>query len=308
MTKLGYRTTAIEALQGQDLTGKVAIVTGGNSGIGVETVRALAYGGAKVVLCSRSIENGEQAVQLIKGKGAGKGEIEVFQLDLADFDSVRSFALKFLASYDRLDYLILNAGIMACPFRRTKQGFESQFGTNHMGHFLLTQQLLPLLLKQDIPSRVVAVASQAHMFGAPDIDDLNFEKKKYSPWGAYGAAKTSNILFASEFSRRYKDSKIEAFSLHPGGIATNLQKDVNFVLNFIFKYVTGFLWKTTEQGASTTIVAATSPELTGKGGAYLSDCQITSTSKAAADPELARKLWEASEKLVENPPLHLLQS
>ncbi|KAL4425998.1 hypothetical protein ABPG75_010014 [Micractinium tetrahymenae] len=296
-TKLGYRTTAIQALRGVDLTGKQAVVTGGNSGIGVETVRALAHAGADVVLCSRSLEGGQKvAEQLQPGV---KGKIAVKRLDLADLSSVKALADDLTASLARLDILILNAGVMACPKMQTKNGFEMQIGTNHFGHFYLTKLLLPKMESQNSPARVVAVSSTAHSMGKLDLDDLNFERRKYSAWGSYGQSKLANVLFASELARRLREqgSAVTAFSLHPGVIKTNLQRHMGFSA-LVLNVLGGPFMKSMAQGAATSVFAATAPELEGKGGAYLADCQVATPSKAGQDGALAASLWEKSEELL----------
>ncbi|KAL4425139.1 hypothetical protein ABPG77_008244 [Micractinium sp. CCAP 211/92] len=295
--KLGYRTTAIEALGGADLTGKQAVVTGGNSGIGVETVRALAHAGADVVLCSRSLEAGQKVAEQLQP--SVKGKIVAKQLDLADLRSVKALADDLTASLARLDLLILNAGVMACPKMQTKDGFEMQIGTNHFGHFYLTKLLLPKMKSQNCPARVVAVSSTAHTMGRMDLEDLNFERRKYSAWGSYGQSKLANVLFASELARRLRDegSAVTAFSLHPGVIKTNLSRHMGFSAAVLNVLGAPFM-KTVEQGAATSVFAATAPELEGKGGAYLADCQVATPNKAGQDASLAAAFWDKSEELL----------
>ncbi|KAI7837673.1 hypothetical protein COHA_008534 [Chlorella ohadii] len=294
---LGYRSTALDALRGVSLSGKVAVVTGGNSGIGVETVRALAHAGADVTLCSRSAEAGQRvADQLQPGL---KGKISVQKLDLADLSSIKAAADQLSASLPRLDLLILNAGVMACPQGRTKDGFEMQIGTNHFGHYYLTQLLLPKMKASGGPGRIVAVASTAHKMGKLSLEDLNWERRKYSAWGSYGQSKLANILFAKELARQLKEegSPILAFSLHPGVIKTPLQRHMGWEAA-IMNFIGGPFMKTTQQGAATSVFAATAAELEGQSGAYLADCKVATPSKAAQDGEAARALWVKTEELL----------
>lgn len=295
--KLGARTTAIEALRGVDLTGKQAVVTGGNSGIGVETVRALAHAGADVVLCSRSLQAGQKVAEELQP--AVKGRVVAKQLDLADLRSVKALADDLAASLARLDLLVLNAGVMACPKMHTKDGFEMQIGTNHFGHFYLTKLLLPKMKSSGSSSRIVAVSSMAHKMGRLDLQDLGFETRKYSSWGSYGQSKLANVLFASELARRLQEegSSVTAFSLHPGVIKTNLQRHMGFSA-LVFNVLGAPFMKSVAQGAATSVFAATAPELEGKGGAYLADCQVSTPSKAGQDAALAAAFWSKSEELL----------
>ena len=205
-----------------DQKGKVVIVTGGNSGIGYEAALVLAGKNARVILAARNMDKGEDAAQTIRQRYP-VAEVKVMALDLSDLKSVRSFATAFLADYDRLDILINNAGVMALPARKTADGFEMQFGTNHLGHFALTGLLLPVL-KATPNARVVTVSSGVHTAGGIHFDDLQW-KKKYDRWGAYAQSKLSNLLFAYELQRRFTGSGIKAVSVgcHPGYAATNLQ-------------------------------------------------------------------------------------
>lgn len=234
-------------------TGRVAIVTGANTGIGFETARMLAARGAHVVLACRNAEKGEAAVaKIMAGKPAGRAEL--MPLDLSDLDSVSSFASAFSASHQRLDLLIDNAGVMVPPFGRTKQGFETQFGTNHLGHFALTLRLLPLLEKTS-GSRVVVVSSTAQNIGRIDFDDLNWERRSYKPWPAYGQSKLANIMFALELSRRLAvaGSGVLVTAAHPGYTATDLQR------NSGFRSLNPFLAMKPADGALPTLRAAVDP-------------------------------------------------
>jgi len=306
MTKFGRSTTAIQAIEGHDLTGSTAVVTGGNSGIGVETVRALAFAGAHVILCSRNVEAGEKVAQeiLADKDRPVKGTISVRQLDLADLASIKALGTSLAQEFPKIDIVILNAGIMACPLSRTKQGFEQQIGVNHIGHFYLTKLLLPSLKAAgttENPSRLVAVSSMAHTFGAMDLEDLNYEKtRKYGAWSSYGQSKLANVLFIKEFARRMEEEEanVLAYSLHPGAILTNLQRHMG-VVDAIVRFLTPvfrLITRNVEQGAATSITAATAKDL--PNGSYMSACQVETPAKAALDMDMAKKLWEKTEELV----------
>jgi len=295
----GATSTADEVLAGLELTGRLAIVTGGYSGIGLETTRALANAGVHVVVPARRVEHAREAV-------AGIPNVEVEELDLGDLDSVRGFADRFLATGRDVDFLIDSAGIMACPETRVGPGWEAQFATNHLGHFALVARLWPRLVTGG-GARVVSVSSAGHRRSDIRWDDLWFDRG-YDKWEAYGQAKTANVLFAVELDRRGRDAGVRAFALHPGGIMTPLlrhldrgemvergwiDEDGNPLVEF----------KTPEQGAATQVWAATSPQLADLGGVYLEDCdvaEITADEDApgvrsyAIDPESARRLWALS--------------
>ncbi|BDA50602.1 Retinol dehydrogenase 14 [Coccomyxa sp. Obi] len=298
---LNWYTTAMEAIQGVDLTGKTSVVTGGNSGIGVETVRALASAGSRVILTSRSVEAGQVVAKQLKAEGV-KGDIIVKQLDLADLQSIRQFSKAFKAEERAPDLLILNAGVMACPLSYTKDGFEMQIGTNHFGHFALTRELLPSMKALKTPARVVAVSSRAHEMGSIFLEDLHYRNRPYSAWGSYGQSKLANILFAKELARRLEGSNIKAYSLHPGVINTPLGRHVygESYVGAAAKLVIGVLawpwFKSPAQGAATSITAAVSPDLEAHSGVYLHDSQIKEPSKAAQDMDMAAELWAETEK------------
>jgi NAD(P)-dependent dehydrogenase (short-subunit alcohol dehydrogenase family) len=264
-----------------DLTGRVAIVTGAGSGLGQETARVLEAAGATVIGTTRA------------------------DCNLADLASVRAFAKSFLAEHSTLHLLINNAGVMATPFGRTADGFELQFGTNHLGHFLLTTLLLPALLA-GAPSRVVNVSSAGHQASAVDFDDPNYERRPYNKWEAYGQSKTANILFSVELERRFGARGVHAYAVHPGMIATKLgrhlgQADYEELKERAAKSPAGGLpaYKSLEEGAATTVWAATAPELEAHGGRYLADCQVTDAHAPwALDPSAAERLWVLSEQLV----------
>jgi NAD(P)-dependent dehydrogenase (short-subunit alcohol dehydrogenase family) len=310
--KLNASTTALDAIQ-RDLTGQVALVTGGASGIGVETVAALAAAGADVAICCRNAEAGEAAAAEIRARAGTRGAITVRALDLASLADVERCAAAALAELSRLDMLVLNAGVMACPAAKSADGYELQLATNHLGHFALAQRLLPLLEKSGSaadPARVVAVSSLAHQLGARtlDLDDLNYERRRYSAWAAYGASKLCNALFAAELARRCaaRGARVAAFSLHPGSIATPLLRHqgwlaapVSAVMNVLAR-VPFLNWAVTspEQGAATSVLAASAPAGALPNGAYLSDCAVATPAAAARDAALAARLWEKTEELV----------
>ncbi|MGP1351859.1 MAG: oxidoreductase [Parasphingopyxis sp.] len=307
------RTDGADVIKGIDLAGKTAIVTGGYSGIGLETVRALSDAGVDVVVPARNREKAEAALADIDG------DVRIGDMDLGDIASVRRFADEMTDALDRLDLLINNAGIMANPETRVGPGWESQFGTNHMGHFALTIGLMPLLEKTP-GARVVALSSTAHKISDIRWDDIQFESGDYDKWQAYGQAKTANALFANALSRRMRDSGGLAFAVHPGGIFTPLQRhlpteeqialgwlDENGEPSELAKQ--GF--KTPEQGCSTSLWAATSPKLEGKPGVYCEDCDIAAPTDTespmaryrgvdahACSDESAERLWAVSERLL----------
>lgn len=306
----GHGTQAGEVVKGVDLKGKTAIVTGASSGLGVETARALASAGARVILPVRSRAKGEEAAADIR-KTTGNAAIEIAEMDLGDWKSVRAFADAFLKTKSPLHLLINNAGIMATPERRIMGNIESQFGTNHLGHMLLACRLAPALAKG---ARVVALSSIGHRRSPIRFDDPNFEKSPYDKWEAYGQSKTANSLFAIELNRRLEPKGINAYGVHPGGIMTNLQRDMSKEEIRAFGWVDengkvrdGF--KTPAGGASTAVWCATSPLLASGGGVYCEDCNIAQAVPAddlsfvgvrpwAIDPAAAKALWTLSEKLL----------
>jgi WW domain-containing oxidoreductase len=299
---LGSKSTAEEALGGRDLSGLNVIVTGATSGLGTETTRVLAQAGAHVIMAVRKPELGREIAEgLGRGLPKSAGGIEVLPLDLADLVSVRGFAAAFLASGRSLDLLINNAGIMAVPEGKTKQGFELQVGTNHLGHFALTKALLPALAAAP-SARVVSLSSAAHRQASPQrlVASLSGKPIRYSPFGVYGDSKLANILFVKALARRLPSS-VEAFALHPGVIATNLFQ-AKGLAGAAFKVVSktfGFLFmKTVPQGAATSVYAATAPELSGHSGAYLSNCAIAVPKAYALDEALAEEVWTLSERCV----------
>ncbi len=301
-TRLGARSTAEDALGTTTLAGKVAIVTGANSGIGTETARVLARGGAHVFLACRSLETAEATAQALRASlPAGAGKVDVLALDLADLASVRAGAAEFLATGLPLHILVNNAGVMATPLAKTAQGYELQAGTNHVGHFLFTKLLLPRL-EASAPARIVNVSSGLHTRGkaARLLETLErdpgFAQRKYVPFDAYGDSKLANVLFTHQLSKLLPKS-VEAFSLHPGVIPTNLTRSMGFS-GAVFRVVAKPFMKSVPQGAATSVYAATAPDLAGKSGSYLADCAIAKPSPEGRDDAIAAKLWEVSERLV----------
>ncbi|ADD43413.1 SDR family NAD(P)-dependent oxidoreductase [Stackebrandtia nassauensis] len=296
----GADSTAEDVLADIDLTGTFAIVTGGYSGLGLETTRALTAAGARVLVPARRPDVARAALDGIDG-------VEVAALDLSDLDSVRDFAEWFDGTGRAIDILINNAGIMACPESRVGPGWEAQFGVNHLGHFALVNRLWPRIAPG---ARVVAVSSAGHWRSAMRWDDVHFTTG-YDKWEAYGQSKTANILFAVHLDALAASAGVRAFSLHPGGIITPLQRHLSRQEQTAMGWLTADgdpvpgLFKTPQQGAATQVWAATSPLLDGSGGVYCEDCDIAPIAETeppgvrgyAIDPDQARRLWELSVKL-----------
>ncbi|MEU1886067.1 SDR family NAD(P)-dependent oxidoreductase [Micromonospora sp. WMMD987] len=302
-TPFDASSTALEVVRDVDLTGRRAVVTGGASGIGVETARALAAGGADVTLAVRDLDAGQRAARDITAT-TGNDRLLVAPLDLADQASVAAF----VATWDGpLHLLIDNAGIMASPERRTAEGWELQFATNHLGHFALATGLHRALAAAD-GARIVSVSSAAHLRSPVVFDDIHFRQRPYDPWQAYGQSKTANVLFAVEATRRWADDGILSNALMPGAIQTNLQRYVSAEELERMRSASGggaATWKTVEQGAATSVLVATSPLLDGIGGRYFEDCQQaapnqpgtrTGVAAYALDPAAAERLWTVSEQ------------
>jgi NAD(P)-dependent dehydrogenase (short-subunit alcohol dehydrogenase family) len=311
----GATTTAQETLDGIDLSGKFAIVTGGYAGIGLETTRALAEAGATVIVPARTPEKARQAL-------SGIPRVEQSRLDLLDPASIDTFASEFLATGRPLHMLINNAGIMAPPLTRDARGFESQFSANHLGHFQLTARLWPAL-RNAHGARVVSVSSRGHRRAGIDFDDPQFEHRSYDRWQAYGQSKTANVLFAVELDRRGEAIGIRAFAVHPGAVVTDLIRNMtddelqglgisrtdSHGSSPAGKSVSeGGDFKTLEQGAATSVWCATSPRLAGIGGVYCQDVEIAEVRQPdsagsvgvlpwAIDPKAAERLWTLSEEL-----------
>ncbi len=300
----GAQSTAAEVMQGVDLSGKLAVVTGGYSGLGLETTRALAAAGAHVVVPARRPDAAREAL-------AGIERAEVDALDLADLDSVAAFAERFLATERSIDLLINDAAIMACPETRVGPGWEAQFATNHLGHFALANRLWPALAA-GAGARVVALSSGGHRRSAIRWDDLQFEDG-YEKWAAYGQAKTANVLFAVQLDAFGSGDGVRAFAVHPGGILTPLQRHLPKQEMVAMGWIDDdgkprHEFKSVEQGAATSLWCATSPQLDGMGGVYCEDCEVAEPVPAdatgiggvrpyAVDPAQAERLWEVSAEL-----------
>ncbi|GAB2833199.1 SDR family NAD(P)-dependent oxidoreductase [Lentzea nigeriaca] len=302
-TGYGFETTALDVVRDVDLSGRRAVVTGGASGIGVETVRALATAGAEVTIAARDIDAAQRVATSLT-IATGNKKISVARLDLASQASVKAFARNWDGP---LHLLINNAGVMATPLTRTPEGWELQFATNHFGHFALTTGLFNSLRAEG--ARVVNVSSSAHLMGDVVFDDLHYEHRDYDRWQAYGQSKTANILFGVEAGKRWASERITMNALMPGSIATNLQRHLTQEeLQERIRQsgaATKRRVKTPEQGAATTLVVATSPLLEGLSGKYFEDCNealpntggvISGVAPYAQDPESAAQLWKVSEE------------
>jgi NAD(P)-dependent dehydrogenase (short-subunit alcohol dehydrogenase family) len=279
-SQFGARSSALEVVKSLSPKGRNAIVTGGASGLGLETSRALVAAGAALTLAVRNPTQGQAAADTLRSEYPD-AEVAVGLLDLSDLATVRKFAADWLASGKALDILINNAAIMACPLTRTAQGCEAQFATNHLGHFALTTALLPALLKAAAATgdaRVVCLSSSGHKIATVDFDDIHYERHEYNKWNAYGQAKSANALMALGLHVRYGGQGITANAVHPGGIMTGLQKFLPIeemrAMGWLKADDTPLdIFKTPPQGASTSVWAATAPQLKGHGGLYLEDCK-----------------------------------
>ena len=299
-TPFSHDSTAAEVIAGVDLTGRRAVVTGGASGIGVETARALASAGAEVTLAVRNTAAGERTAAGII-ESTGNNHVFVAPIELADRASVRAFAASWTGP---LHILVNNAGVMAEPLNRTPEGWEHQFATNHLGHFGLALGLYDALAAAG-DARIVSVSSSAHLRSDIHFDDIHFEHRPYEAWAAYGQSKTANVLFAVEAAKRWASDGIIANALMPGGIRTALQRHVP---DDVQKAWDRFQWKTVEQGASTSVLLAASPLVHGVTGRYFEDNNeaVPATqddprhgvAPYALDPESATQLWDLSEKLL----------
>jgi len=275
------------------LDGKTVIITGANTGIGKETAIDLAKRGARVVMGCRSPTRGSAAVTEVK-KESGSDHVFLELLDLSSLQSIHEFVKKYTEEYKELHILINNAGIMACPYWKTKDDFEMQFGVNHLGHFALTNLLLPSI-KTSGTGRIVNVSSAAHYGGTMSFDDINLERK-YAPWSAYQRSKQANVLFTMELARKLNGTDITTYSLHPGVIKTELGR--HMPLGFLFNLIGGpsFL-KSPVQGAQTTIYCAVEEDIEKHSGLYFSDCALKKASDLSHDEGVAKKLWELSETM-----------
>ncbi|WP_324261574.1 SDR family NAD(P)-dependent oxidoreductase [Altererythrobacter sp. H2] len=311
MAGYGATTTADEVLAGIDLAGQTVFVTGGASGIGQEAARAMAARGARVVLAARDQAKLDAAADSIRAAVPG-ASVETIVVDLASLASVRACGAEAAQRFPVIDLLINNAGVMACPHGETADGFELQFGTNHLGHFLLTKYLAPLV-EAGRGKRIVNLSSLAHHYDRVHFDDPNYRARPYDKWESYGQSKTANVLFSVGLQQRLAARGFDIFAVHPGGIATNLgrhltEQDVAEMMARIQDRAGGsFSFKTIEQGAATTCWAATAPDLTGNGGVYCEDCHVAPVDDVdprggvrsyAVDPDAAEQLWTLSEELV----------
>jgi len=280
-----------------DQSEKVVIVTGSSSGIGFEAARVLANKNAKVIIAVRNLEKGENAKAKIISKNS-KADVLVMKIDLADLSSIKNFADEINQKFDKLNLLINNAGVMIPPYSKTKDGFELQFGTNHLGHFALTLQLLNLI-KHTPNSRIVNVASSAHKYGNINFDDINWENRKYKAWRAYGDSKIANLYFTKELAKRLVDKNILVTAAHPGWTATDLQRHSGF-----FEFTNKFFAMPTEQGALPSLRAATD-ENVNTGDYFGPDGWqewkgfpvLVQPIALAKDEAITKKLWEVSEEL-----------
>jgi NAD(P)-dependent dehydrogenase (short-subunit alcohol dehydrogenase family) len=310
--QFGATTTTDEVLSGVDLTGKRVLVTGVSAGLGVETARALAAHGASVVGAARDLAKAKQATD-----GIVKGAFETIALDLANLASVRAAADKLVAAGQKFDLVITNAGVMACPFSHTADGFELQFGTNFIGHFVFVNRIATLFAPG---SRLVSLSSSGHRFADVDLDDPNFERTAYDPWIAYGRSKTADVLLAVEFDKRHKDRGVRATAVHPGGIVTELARHLppgaidtmlaNINAQLAAQGKPPFAFKTVPQGAATSIWAGVVGAAEEVGGRYCEDCHVTTlvthdtidvssggVRPYALDADRAAALWALGEKL-----------
>ncbi|WP_437293306.1 SDR family oxidoreductase [Sorangium sp. So ce426] len=273
------------------MNGKVCIVTGGNTGIGKETARGLAQRGAKVVLACRDTGRGEAARDDI-ARSTGRKDVEVIALDLGSKASIRAFGERFRAAHERLDVLVNNAGVWRNSRGTTDDGIEATFGVNHVGTWLLTQDLLPLL-KKSAPSRVVVLSSKLHYRGRMDWEDLQFERRKYGTTAAYAQSKLANVLFTKALARRLEGTGVTVNAVHPGVVRTDLMRDYPKLLTKLFNL---FLL-TAEQGAECSLHVATAPELAGVTGEYFEKSRIKPAAEAALDEAAQERLWKLTEAL-----------
>jgi NAD(P)-dependent dehydrogenase (short-subunit alcohol dehydrogenase family) len=301
-------------LRGIHLSGKRVLVTGVSAGLGVETARALAAHGAEIIGAARDLSKAQGATAQVREQATRGGSLQLVQLDLASLDSVRRCADALLAAGKSFDVIIANAGVMACPKGTTADGFETQFGTNHLGHFVLVNRIASLLRPG---SRLVNLSSAGHRYADVDLDDPNFEHSAYAEFIAYGRSKTANVLFAVEFDRRHKAGGVRATAVHPGGIRTELGRYMTpeVMARLIAemdasqpKGAAPFSWKSIPQGAATSLWAACVADAEAIGGRYCEDCHVAEVASVpglrggvqpyALDPQRAQALWQKSEELV----------
>jgi len=313
--QFGAASTTDEVLAGLDLSGQRVLVTGVSAGLGVETARVLAARGAHVVGAARDLAKAERATEEVRAQAANGGRLDLVELDLASLASVRACAEALLAKAEAFDVIIANAGVMAAPFGHTADGFETQFGTKHLGHFVLINRLAPLL---QAGARVVVLSSAGHRYSNVDLDDPNFETTEYTPFGAYGRSKTANALFAVGFDQRHRSRGVRATAVHPGGIRTELgrhmtQETMDALVEELNRNApageVGFEWKTIPQGAATTVWAGFVAPADSVGGRYCEDCHVAQVKDGglavrdgvrpyAVDPANAAALWAKSEEMV----------
>ena len=311
----GEKSTTEDVLAGVDLSGKRVLVTGVSAGLGVETARALAHHGATVVGAARDLKKAQAATEVVRAEAAKGGSLELIELDLANLASVRAAADALVAKGEMFDLVIANAGVMACPKSFTADGFETQFGTNHLGHFVFVNRIAGLMKPG---ARLVNLASAGHRFSDVNLEDPNFETTPYTEFGAYGRSKTANILFAVEFDRRHKAQGVRAVAVHPGGIQTELGRHMTpEITEALIKDineanakagVTSFEWKTIPQGAATSFWAGVVADIGAVGGISCEDCHLAEVIDGddirggvrpyAIDPENAKALWAKSEEMV----------
>jgi NAD(P)-dependent dehydrogenase (short-subunit alcohol dehydrogenase family) len=310
----GATSTTDQVLTGINLTGKRVLVTGVSAGLGVETARTLAAHGAEVVGAARDLSKAQRATEAVRAQASAGGSLQLIELDLASLASVRRCADGLLAAGKPFDLVIANAGVMACPKSFTADGFEMQFGTNHLGHFVLVNRIAPLI---KAGGRLVNLSSAGHRFSDVDLEDPNFEHTIYAEFVAYGRSKTANILFAVEFDRRHRGRGVRATAVHPGAIQTELSRHMtaevrdNLVANINSSMPKGsapFSYKSIPAGAATTVWAACVADAEAIGGRYCEDCHVAKPADApgiragvhgyAIDPKRALALWEKSEQMV----------
>jgi len=319
MAMYGADTTTDEVLEGVDLSGRHFMVTGASSGLGEESARALSSAGATVTMLGRNPEKLDAAVERIKAK-TPSADVQTGIVDLADISSIRSYAEGFLQTEMTIDVLINNAGVMACPFMKTSDGFEMQFGTNHIGHFLLTNLLMSSIRSGKDP-RIVNLSSAGHTHSDVNLDDPNYERTEYNAWESYGRSKSANIHFTRELVRRHGD-KLQSFAVHPGVIMTELGRHLTPELmeemvervkarstsSDEAKETGGLPFKSMEAGAATQVWAATTHDLGENNGAYLGDCRVGVEGGNPSEngylpyiynEETAKGLWVLSEQLVQ---------
>jgi len=312
----GATSTADQVLAGVDLKGKRFLVTGVSAGLGVETARALVSHGADVVGTARDLAKAERATAHVReAAAAGGGSLELVEVDLASLASVRAGADAIVAAGKPFDVIIANAGVMACPFGKTADGFETQFGTNHLGHFVLVNRIAGLLKPG---GRLVNLSSSGHRYSDVDLDDPNFDHTPYEEFIAYGRSKTANILFAVEFDRRHRDRGIRATAVHPGGIQTELSRHMpEGALDGLLASINEqnaaagqppMAWKSVPQGSATSVWAAVVAPADEVGGQFCEDCHVAEVSTLpgltggvqpyALDADNAKALWARSEEMV----------